>query len=249
MAQFDLKQANIYLLDGYSGPGGAPLVNNSAGYAIGIATMTIDGVVGALSVGDRFTVVGDTGTVHTITAHTETSTNTTSITFTPALVGAVLDNAVITIKPHKLYIRIGEGTLTYDEKRNIKYVMDRGKLDTTRLADEEPLDVKMDFTWIFLSSDTSADSAPSIEEAIKGNGYAATLGWVSSETTDPCAPFAINVYIEYSPPCSSQKKELIILSNFRWESMGHDAKQGQVSVSGKCNVIEATKSRVSSFTS
>lgn len=249
MAQFDLKQANIYILDGYSGPGGTPLVNNVAGYT-NQSTMLIDGVTGALKVGDRFTVVGDTvvGLIHTITAHTETSTNTTSITFTPALAGTIADDAVITIKPHKLYMKIGEGTLTYDEKRNIMYVKDRGKLDTTRKGDEEPMDVKMDFTWEFLSSESGATTV-TIEEAIKGTGNAATLGWVSSDSGDPCAPYAVDIYIEYDPPCTSEDNELIVLSDFRWESMGHDAKAGQVSVGGKCNVQEATRSRVSAFSS
>ena len=250
MAQFDLKKANMYIVDGYSGPTVTGQINNVAGYSPGATVIAVDTFTGAVNNGDRFTIAGESpSTVHTVTAHSETTGNTTSITFTPALAGAIVDNAALTIKAHKLYVRIGEGTLTYDEKRNIKYVTDRGKLDTTREGDEEPIDVKMDFTWIYISADAALEVTPSITEALKGNGLAGTLGWKSSDTADPCAPYAVHVHIEYSPPCTQEKKELIVLSNFRYESLGFDAKQGQVSVSGKCNVKEATVSRVTSFTS
>jgi len=74
----------------------AGAVNLSAGYAAGTVTMTVDGITGALKNGQWFTVVGDK-VPHRVTAHTETLGNTTSITFSPALVTAVADNAVLAI--------------------------------------------------------------------------------------------------------------------------------------------------------
>lgn len=70
-------------------------VNNASGYAAGISTVTVDGITGAVLTGKWFTVAGDM-IPHRVTAHTETLGNTTSITFTPALGAAVVDNAVIT---------------------------------------------------------------------------------------------------------------------------------------------------------
>lgn len=72
----------------------AGAINNGAGYAAGVATVTTDGFTGAVATGEYITIVGD-NIVHRITAHTETLGNTTSITFTPALKRAVADNAVI----------------------------------------------------------------------------------------------------------------------------------------------------------
>lgn len=245
-AQIDLKKATIYIKDGYSGATGAQTgaVNNGAGYAAGIATMTVDGFTAAVTTGDIFTVAGSKAsgtnrlTRHKITAHTETSSATTSITFTPALSAAVVDNAVITIQPHELEAKIGEGNCQYTEKRNIEYVRDRGVLDTVREGDEEPVEVRMDFTWEFLKSDVTL--IPTIEDALKQRGEAS--GWTSS-SSDACEPFAVDIEIWYNPPCTGEKDEIILLEDFRWEQLEHNLKDGQVSLTGKCNVKEANVTR------
>ena len=71
------------------------LVNNASGYGAGTVTMTVDGLTGAVTTGQFFTLVAD-GAPHMITAHTETLGNTTSITFSPPLLRAVANNDVIT---------------------------------------------------------------------------------------------------------------------------------------------------------
>jgi hypothetical protein len=240
MAQFDLKKAHIYIRDGYAGLAGAAsaAVNNVSGYASGAVTMTIDGVVGVVPTGDIFTVAGDSRR-HRVTSHTETTGNTSSITFTPALGGAVVDNAVITWMPHELEIKVGEGTLHWTEKRNIVYVKDRGLLGTVREGDQDPVEAKLDFIWEFLRS-SSGGTIPTPEEAIKQLGPAST--WVSS-SSDPCEPYAVNLEIEYFPPCV-QDSEHMILHDFRWESLEHDGKNGTLQVSGKCNITNPSVSRV-----
>jgi hypothetical protein len=240
MAQLDIKNCDFYIKDGYAGPTGGGAVNNMSGYTAGATTMTVDGITGAVVTGTRFTVAGD-AVVHTITAHTETLDNTTSITFSPALGGAVVDNAVLTWLPRRLTVRIGEGNLQYTEKRQIMYTKDRGKLDTVKLGDQEPLEVKLDFTWVFLKADTG--ETPTIEDALKQRGEAAV--WTSS-SADLCEPYAVDLEIVYTPPCSD-KIEVYTLSDFRYEDLSHDFKQGQVSVSGKCNVTEATIARMSVY--
>jgi len=67
------------------------LVNSGSGYAAGISTMTIDTGSNNPAVGDIFTVAGDT-TSHIVTA----ATGGTSVTFTPALGSAVVNNAALT---------------------------------------------------------------------------------------------------------------------------------------------------------
>lgn len=245
-AQIDLKKATIYIKDGYSGETGAKVgaVNNGAGYAAAIATMTVDGFTAAVTTGDYFTVVGSKAsgtnrlTRHKITAHTETSSATTSITFTPALSASVLDNAVITIQPHQLEVKIGTGNLQYTEKKNIEYVRDRGVLDTVREGDEEPVEVRLDFVWEYLKADTG--NAPSVEDALKQRGEAS--GWISS-SDDACEPYAVDLEIWYNPPCSGEKDEVILLQDYRYESLDHNTKDGQVSTNGKCNVTQATVTR------
>lgn len=239
------------------------LVNLMAGYMTGAVTMVVDGFAGVVNIGDTFTVVGDT-TVHTVTAHTETTGATTSITFTPAIVGTVADDAVITlltphtssitftpalgaavvdaalitIQPHSLKIRIGDGNISWTEKRPIVYVKDRGKLDTVRLGDQEPVEVKFDATWIFLTA-SNTDTAPTIEDVLKKQGLAST--WVSS-SADPCEPYATNVVVVYTPPCTVTP-ETYTLHDFRYEDLGQDLKAGHLSITGKCNVVSCLSVR------
>lgn len=237
--QFDLKFALISVRDGYKGPGGNSTftINNVAGYPIGTTTLTISGVTGVIQTGDTFVLAGDT-TMYTVTAHVETTGNTTSVTINPPLVHAVTNGAIGTIAPHILYIRIGQGTLTYNETRKMEYVLDRGRLYTVRQGDEEPIDVRLDFIWEHLKSNTG--QPPTVEEVIKNTGPAST--WISS-SPDPCEPYCIDMVIEFSPPCPGELKEIITLSMFRWESLNHDAKAGTIAVTGKCNITQALLAR------
>jgi hypothetical protein len=152
-----------------------------------------------------------------------------------------LKNARIYIKDgggNSLEVKVGEGNLTWSEKKNRQYYKNRGLLDTVRDGDEEPVDVKLDFTWEWLKADTG--DTPTVEDALKKRGEAAS--WVTT-SADTCEPYAVDIEIIYSPPCVDQKNETILLSDFRYESLDHDIKAGTVSVSGKCNVTEATVTR------
>jgi hypothetical protein len=86
-----------------TGAAGTYLVNNGAGYAIGIKTVTVDGgALGAYVAGDiiQFTGIGG------VTGHSQTYTvvssvggaTVTSITFEPGLVVAIVDNELINKK-------------------------------------------------------------------------------------------------------------------------------------------------------
>lgn len=239
MAQIDMKNTTIYIKDGYNGGGTQFLVNNGGGYSSGATTMVIDTGTVTLVTGDTFTVDTDsTLTVYTITAHAETSSVTTSITFTPGLAEAVVNNDPITILPHAIEVKIGDGNLTYSEKRNFKYVKNKGNLDTVREEDKEPVEIKMDATWEFIKADSG--DPPTIEDALKKRGNAST--WITS-AADTCEPYAVDIIIVYDPPCSGEDDETITLSDFRYETFEHDLKAGTFSISGKCNVVEATVAR------
>lgn len=235
MAKIDLKNAEIRLKDGTTGAGA---VDNVGGYAADATSMTIDGVTGEIMNNRTFTVVGSTLT-HTINSHTPSSGNTTGIVFTPGLDGSVADGAVITFGPNRLDIKIGEGNLTYSEKRNMEYVKDRGVLDTVREGDEEAIDIKFDAVWEFLKATTGSE-LPTVEDVLKNEGEAAA--WVTS-SADPCEPFALDLEIEYDPPCSGEYREIILFPDFRYEELAHDLRQGQISVSGKSNATKPTITR------
>ena len=94
---FDFYQNNAFAK--YTPADLAGAVNNAAGYAAGATTMTVDGFnddTNPIRVGDIFVMAADsTSTPHTVTAVTYTSSDTTSITFSPGLVESELDEAVI----------------------------------------------------------------------------------------------------------------------------------------------------------
>jgi hypothetical protein len=166
--------------------------------------------------------------------------NTTSLTISPGLVLAVVDDQVFTVYGRQLEIKIGEGNLTYDEKRNMEYKKDRGQLDTVREGDEEPIDVRLDIQWEWLSS-AGSDTVPTPEEVLKQEGLAST--WETS-SDDPCEPYAVNIVVVYDPECVGNDAEVIHLKDYRWESLNHDLKAGTLSTSGKCNRTRATKERL-----
>jgi len=140
---------------------------------------------------------------------------------------------------NSMTVTIGEGNITYSEKRPIEFTLDRGLIDTVRLADEEPMDVSMDFTWDFLSS-ASGDSVPTLEEAMKKTGLAAA--WISS-STDPCQPYSVDLEVLNNPDCGSADNEIITIEEFYWESLDHDLRDGTVAVSGRANRNYATLAR------
>lgn len=237
MAQIDIRNATVRIRDGYVGIG-AGAVNLMAGYMIGATTTLVDGFTGAIVTGDVISFAGD-ATRYIVSAHTETLSNTTSITFSPGLVVAVVDDQVVTVQAHQIDVTIGDGNCTYDEKRKFKYVLNRGRLNTVRQDADVPVDVTIDATWEFLRGDTG--DPPTIEDVLKQRGNAST--WVSS-SADKCEPYAVIIEIEYDPPCPGTKRELIEIHDFRYESFSHDLLKGTLAVKGMANVTDATVTRV-----
>ena len=141
--------------------------------------------------------------------------------------------------PNTLAIKVGEGTLSFTETRNRNYKKDRGKLYKVVNGDEEPLDVSFDLIWEYLRGDSG--HPPSPEDAMKQINNAST--WVSTDA-DTCSPYCIDIFIVFSPACAADKTEHIQLPQFRVEKLQYNAKESMVSASGKCNVTDATITRV-----
>ena len=143
-----------------------------------------------------------------------------------------LREATITLNDagsNSVTVVIGTGNITWTEKRPVEFVLDRGTLTgdgaTVRLADDEPMDVSLDFVWEWLL-DTVANTTP--YEALTQSGSAAS--WVS--TNDACEPYAVDIKIKFDA-CGGSS-ETITLKRFMYESIGPNVKDGQISVSGRC---------------
>ena len=77
-------------------------------------------------------------------------------------------------------------------------------------------------------------------EAIKGINAASE--WVSS-SSDLCEPYAVDMLLKHCVPCGTDQDEDILLPDFRWESLDYDLGAATISVSGQCNVSNATVTR------
>jgi len=129
----------------------------------------------------------------------------------------------------EITVKIGEGNITWTERRNIEYIRDRGVIDTVRLGDDEPVDVSFDFVWDWIFADTTTDYTDALPDIIKGNSPFET------SSADACEPYACNIEVTLTA-CSTT--EVITLADFRYEELSYDLRNGTISCSGKCNISE-----------
>lgn len=139
---------------------------------------------------------------------------------------------------HFISITIGDGNITYSEKVNREYLMNRGNIDEVIDGDQVPMDVSFDFRWQFI---TGTGSVVTVEDALKKRGNAAA--WVTTGAS--CEPYCVDIKIIFTPICITDSIEIIILPEYRYEELSHDAKGRSVSSKGRCNATQASVSRVS----
>lgn len=250
MARIELKNAPIYIRDGLSGSG---LINEPTTAPVATDTQfDIDTIVlnttdtDLVPVGARFTVAGETDSTqeHTVIARTPASTSpTTNIQFSPALgPGTYVNNGAVTFLPHLLYVQIGDGNLTFTENVERIYDRDRGLLDTVRNGDEQPLELNLEFTYVYVTHQAGKVVTP--VDALKQLGAASE--WVSSDA-DQCAPYAVDLELRHCIQCTTDQNEKLVFQDFRYESLEYDLQEATIAVSGRCNVTDAVASRLASL--
>jgi hypothetical protein len=248
MARIELRHTTIRFKDGFSGTATineATPANGDTDFGIDVVTVNHRTGNPVIPIGARFTYAADSAnTVYTVTARTpdDTTGPTTNIVFTPALATArtlPLDNAVLTFLPQQVSIRLGDGNLAYTEAKNFEYDLDRGTLDSVREGDDIPLEVSADMVYEFITTGTAENITPM--DALSGTGGAAE--WVSS-STDECEPYAIDMELEHTPPCSGAQKELTLFPDFRPDTKEVDLSAASISISGRCNATRPTVTRI-----
>ena len=241
MARIQLRDTSIFIQDGLSGTGAVNEVGLSGtetDFDLDTVVLNSD-VTDQVPVGARFTVAGETGTpIHTVTARTPSSGTTTNVAFTPALAGAVADDAVITFLPQRLEVKIGDGDLSWTESRELIYDLDRDKLDTVRLGEEQPVDVELAFVFEYVK--TQSGKAVTPVDAVKRIGEASE--WVSS-SADLCEPYAVDIYVIHCIPCGTDQDQDFLFQDFRYESLDYSMADASIAVSGRCNVTDVVLTR------
>lgn len=165
------------------------------------------------------------------------------VIWSPVFLQIDLKDTTIKIKDggaNEIEIKVGEGNLTYTESRNMEYTLDKGILDEVREGDEIPVDLSFDFVWEFIKGTVGTGGVPSVEDALKNIGAAAS--WVSTDA-DACRPYAVDVELFHKPDCSGEDLEIITFNDFRYEELAHDLREGTIACSGRCNVTQATVAR------
>ena len=163
-----------------------------------------------------------------------TGAATTAVTISPALTaGTYAASPAITIKSQDLNIKIGEGNLTYTEHRDYQYLLDRGMLDTVREPKDVPMDVKTEFVYEHITSNTTNNVSPM--DALKGMNSA--VEWVSS------APGRLRTLLHRHPggirsPRAPVNRETTVFPMFRAETREINYNTAVISLTGKCNVKE-----------
>lgn len=160
-----------------------------------------------------------------------------------------LKNAIIKLvgggTGEEMTVKLGDGSISWTEYRNMEYELDRGKLDTVRLGDEQPLDVNLEFMWEWLRGVTGANTPLDAIQVVAGTN-SNYLSWTST-SADECEPFCIDIAIEYDVICGTTTyTEDITLAEFRYEQLDYSTADGQITVTGKCNVNTFTSVRSSS---
>ena len=139
-------------------------------------------------------------------------------------------------------VKLGEGNLTYSERRNVDYILDRGNLDDVRLGDQIPMEIRLDANWEYITGGSDTAAVGTVEDFMKKRGvYAANV----STDTDSCRPYAIDIVILFEPNCTTLPRsyEDITLADFRYETIDHDLRAGTLSFTGQCNATEAVPVR------
>lgn len=164
---------------------------------------------------------------------------THDITFTPVLDGAIADSAVITFTGRALEINVGDGNITWSEKKEYNYDLNKGNLDAVREGNQVPMDVALNIVYDFLKA-PSGELTPQPEEVFKQTGLAAN--YVSS-SSDLCEPYAVDIEIVHTPTCTGVDAETVTIPDFRPESVDHDPREATLNATGRSNATVTTVTR------
>lgn len=264
MAIIDLKEATIKIFDGTLGtatldssPVDSDLILTAVSRHIGTDKISITLVdpataTAALSVavtGRDIVVNLETSATAIVSTAAEVKTAIDGDADAAALVTVALETAGTGVVEAiakttldgqlSISVKIGEGNLTYSEKRPVEFTRDRGILDTIREADEEPMDVSLDAIWEYITAESGGTAT--IEDVLKQVGEA--TAWTST-ADDQCQPYCVDIEVHNAPDCTGIEDEIIMLEEFYQESLDHDLREGTIACSGRCNRKVATTRRV-----
>lgn len=142
-----------------------------------------------------------------------------------------------TSTPNTLTIKMDEGNLTYERKREVKVKRDRGQLDYFQEGDKQPVSLSLEGRFAAIRS-SSGDAVTPIEFLEKEGAASAFVS-----TSNACEIDTIDIIVQLRYACGSMQDEVITFADFAFESYGGNFKDGTLSVQGVCNIEKPTSIR------
>jgi hypothetical protein len=141
-----------------------------------------------------------------------------------------------------LNVKVSEGSFSYNTFMPREYILDKGKLDTVRNGDEQPVEINCTVHWEYYTGTggTGTGALPTITDVLVQEGAAA--GWESTDD-DECAPYAVDIELKNVPGCGTNSTETYTFSDFRVEDHNYDLSASTSTFSGKCNIVRPTAVR------
>jgi hypothetical protein len=245
MARIEMRDVTIYVQDGLAGTGNLSANGTANDPSLDVDTIVLNTTTtNLIPVGARLTVDGETAnTIHTVTDRTPSANGpTTNITITPILGDGTYNSGnaegALTFINQRIEIKVGEGNLTWTEAKEYEYLRERGDLDTVKEADEQPVEMSMEFVYEYVR--TQSGQSITATDALKNQGEASE--WVST-SSDLCEPYCIDILAKHCVPCGTDEDEDVLFTDFRYESLDYDVGEATIAVSGRCNVSEPTVTR------
>jgi hypothetical protein len=119
-------------------------------------------------------------------------------------------------------VKIGRGTFSWIEKRDVKYTRNKGQLLEVMLADDPATEVTLSFNWEWLSNITGI----SLYQAIKCEAP----GWVT--TGDQCDPDCVDLRLTLTPENCGSVSEVIDFHQFRTDTRNPELREGRIYCKG-----------------
>ncbi len=154
-----------------------------------------------------------------------------------------LKDGVLTVydgsgSPKSLEIGLDQGELKWDRKApTVNPVRNRTRIVQVRTGLEQMHDVEFKVAYDFLSADsTVSGAAPSLSEALHGDGFAEQEGWTGTDAargSDYCTKL---VYEITAPAGSQEMSETVTLEHFFVESFApaEGEAANMIQVKGRC---------------
>jgi hypothetical protein len=139
--------------------------------------------------------------------------------------------------PFSLAIKMDDGTLTYQRRREVRSIKDRGKIDYLEEGDEQNMSVSIEGRFAAIRS-SSGDPVTPIEFLEKEGGASAY-----KSTSGDCEIDTIDIVVEMRYSCGTIQDEVITFPKFAFEDYGPNFKDGNMSLNGICNAKKPTSIR------